>query len=269
MDAVQEEPFHCSTKGMFGVVPASPTAIQKLTLVHETPRSAELAVAATPCMTVQAEPFHSKIRGVLLDDPPVTSPPATQKEVVTQSTPKNENDVAPGIVGNATGVQVDPFHNSEEATSDPKRPPPTDIQKVDVTHETLPERAFALGEVTAFGMFDQFEALTCAGAVKPWGALAPPPVASRSVIGSASSATAHPADKRRIANRISASPSRPGGGAGERPATLSMWWRVVASALHRHDIGGQRQRQRRNRLGVAQADARSDRTRPIDAFARS
>jgi hypothetical protein len=42
MDAAHEEPFHCSTDGMEGVVPASPTATQKLTLAHVTPRITEL-----------------------------------------------------------------------------------------------------------------------------------------------------------------------------------------------------------------------------------
>jgi hypothetical protein len=170
-------------------------------------------------MSAQPEPFHWKIRGVFRDEP-APSPPATQNEVVTQSTLENEYEVAPGTVGTPTDVQVEPFHICAEAAASPKTPCPTAMHQVDVTHETLPVPLLVVGEVTAFGIVDQFEALTCAGAVRPCGVVAPPPAASRSVIGSASNATAHPAVKRRVANRISTSVSRPGGGAGERPATL-------------------------------------------------
>jgi hypothetical protein len=107
------------------------------------------------------------------------------------------------MFGNGTFVQVEPFQSCAVPTSDPTMPPPTAIHQVDVTHETLPVRLVELGVVIVFGMVVQFDALTCAGAVRPWGVTAPPPADSRSVIGSASSATAKPAVKNRTATRIS------------------------------------------------------------------
>jgi len=166
MDADQEEPFHCSTNGTEGVVPASPTATQKLTLAHEAPRITELAWAATPCIWAQAEPFHWKIRGVFRDEPD-PSPPATQNDAVTQSTLEKEYEVAPGTVGTPTDIQVEPFHICAEAAWSPKRPCPTAMHQVDVTHETLPVSLYVVGAVIEFGMVDQFDALTCAGAVRP------------------------------------------------------------------------------------------------------
>jgi hypothetical protein len=137
-DPVHDEPLNCSTNGVSGVGPDSPTAMQKVTLVHETPRTAELGVAATDCITCQLEPPHSMIKGLTMDVSPDCSAPATQNDAVTQLTLKKLNDVAPGSDGNATGDQVEPFHISEEPVSPPMMPPPTAIHQVDVTHETLP-----------------------------------------------------------------------------------------------------------------------------------
>jgi hypothetical protein len=130
---------------------------------------------------------------------------------------KKVNTVAPGTVGNPTGAQVDPFHSSAEAVSVPTMPPPTAMHQVDVTHDTLPVGLVEVGAVIVFGMVDQLEALTCAGAVRPCGVVAPPPADSRSVIGSASNATAHPAVKRRIANRIGTSRIASGWRSGRTP----------------------------------------------------
>ena len=105
----------------------------------------------------------------------------------------------------ATDDQVAPFHIS--AVGAPLSlafPLPTAMQNTDVTQETPVSVLPVLAEA-GFGMADQFEALTCAGTVRPWGAVAPPPVASRSVIGNANNASAHPAVRKRIANRISTS----------------------------------------------------------------
>jgi hypothetical protein len=41
------------------------------------------------------------------------------------------------------------------------------MQKTDVTQETEPSEFDAPGMVVAFGITDQLDALTCAGAVRP------------------------------------------------------------------------------------------------------
>src|SRR5271157_5495726 len=99
------EPFHCAA--MAGPRPSptvKPTASQKVTLVHDTPRrpvaSPRLVVA-----TLQADPFHCSTMG----SGPVTCPTATQKEVVTHETPKSVVDDGAGTEGIVMADHVVPF----------------------------------------------------------------------------------------------------------------------------------------------------------------
>jgi hypothetical protein len=82
------------------------------------------------------------------------------------------------------------------------------MQKVAVTHEICPVKGAEV-EVMALGTTDQFEAVTCAGAVRPWGRAACAPDSVRSN-GNDKSAIAQPAVRTRIEDRIRKNLPAPG-----------------------------------------------------------
>jgi hypothetical protein len=141
--------------------------MQDVGLAHETPVRVVLLDAAAAWTTLHVVPFHCSMRGEVVDET-ITEPTATQNEVVTHETLKRTASVPPGTVGTVTGDHVAPFHDCAKLSlKELFSPAPTAIQNTDVTHETAPSWEAALGVVVVFGMTDQFDALTCAGTVRP------------------------------------------------------------------------------------------------------
>jgi len=196
---VQVEPFHASTEGSF---PLGPVAMQKVVLVQDTLNSLLSVESAAAWTTLHALPFHCSMSGANV---PAKSaaPTATQKLVVTHETPLRYGEVAFGTEGIGSDDQAEPFHSS--ATVAPFRgwsPLPTAMQKAEVTHETAASVFVAVAAV-GLGMVVQFDALTCAGTVRPCGVAAWAAPEPRSA--SAISAAATPAVKIRTGARMTTS----------------------------------------------------------------
>jgi len=110
-------------------------------------------------------------------------------------------------VGIASGDQVEPFQTSAVVAFAPGQPSlPTAMQKTELTHETLVS-TFVAFAVAVVGMVVQFEAITCAGAVRACGLAPPTGPPSESTSGSAKIATANPAVTTRTADRMTTSPT--------------------------------------------------------------
>ncbi|MGA2474087.1 MAG: hypothetical protein ABSG39_11410 [Acidimicrobiales bacterium] len=97
------------------------------------------------------------------------SPTATQKLVITHETPLRYGAVAFGTEGIGSDDQAEPFHSSASTAPFPGwLPLPTAMQKAEVTHETAASVFVAFAAV-GLGMIVHFDALTCAGTVRPCG----------------------------------------------------------------------------------------------------
>jgi len=135
----QAVPFHCSTRGAEPEETAwSPTAMQKVALVHET--RVMLApvdpVGMTAGTTDQAVPFQCSKKGSGADGCR-WNPAATQNEVLVHETALRKVSVEPAVLGLGAIDQDEPFHCVISAwLSEPTTWIPTWTQKVDVTHET-------------------------------------------------------------------------------------------------------------------------------------
>jgi hypothetical protein len=75
-------PFHCSTKVL---LPAPPTATHDVVELQLTDCKLDDPVTVGPGITVHAEPFHCSMSG---EGPAPFCPTATQKDALTQESPK-------------------------------------------------------------------------------------------------------------------------------------------------------------------------------------
>ena len=109
--------------------------------------------------------------------------------------------VSAGTVGDVIGDQVEPFQSSMFAASVLTLSPlPTATHQSDVTQETLVIPLVWFAVLLVLDIVVQFDALTCAGTVRPCGVAAWAPPEPRSA--SAMSGAATPAVRNRTGARI-------------------------------------------------------------------
>src|SRR5580700_11176259 len=129
-----------------------------------------------------------------------------QNEVVTHETSTSTGSSVFATVGMVSADQVVPFHISPVVAPVVSSKLPTARPKTEFTQET-PESTLVEFGVAVVGIVDQFDALTCAGALSVWGVAACTALPSRRTSGSAAHATAIPAVRTLPVNRMTTSPN--------------------------------------------------------------